>query len=176
MQETTFYHQINHLAEHYKEEAHALLFQREPLEGDTIKKQWADLLGRIEHWRRQYFAKSDAFTLYGYMTWYLQVSFCELHQLKTEDISQALLKIMLSESFKDTPNLFFNEETTIAYLLDANCFDLMEYHRGYLLSPQEFFQDLAHFHDVSFARYQHWKKKYSNNQKVRDMLEIGYAK
>lgn len=179
VQELNLSQEIEYLAKKFREELQTFLFQTEPLTGQTDSEKWQDFLHKISLWNEQYHAQSEDIRIDGYMMWDLDISIISFCSVQQEEIRTALLKILLSYYFKNAKGFHFTAEMDIRQYLNIDCLNLAENNYYYTISHQEFLADLAHYHDGSLARYEHWKKDYADDlrlQDFRDIREAGYIK
>lgn len=156
-----------------------LLFVKEGLKGDSNSEQWIKFFEKISLWKKDYLWKSDFISVYGALTWSLDVCFDEFKLTSSEicNWKETILKLILIDIFRDVKDIHIDKEAdTISYIIKRELFDFVkeEVKKCYEISPEEFINDLKRYYDMSYERNQYNEKRYSNYKERLHRLDSDY--
>lgn len=171
------------LKEDFKKEIYKLLCEEENLKNINIK-DWRNFLKIISLWKEEYIFKSSLISVYGFLTWTLDISISEfnLSNEKICNIKKYLLKLLLVDEFHDynESDIYFRKNDTLDEILSEYVEDT-EFNKCYKISYEDFINDLENYYNGSRNRFQSYERRYesykankNNNSETLKEFEKGY--
>ena len=171
------------LKEDLKKEIYKLLCEEENLKNINIK-EWRNFLKIISLWKEEYIFKSSSISVYGFLTWSLDISISEfnLSNEKICNIKKYLLKLLLVDEFHDynESDIYFRKDDTLDEILSEYVEDT-EFNKCYKISYEDFINDLENYYNGSRNRFQSYERRYesykankNNNSETLKEFEKGY--
>lgn len=169
--------------EDLKKEIYKLLCEEENLKNINIK-DWRNFLKIISLWKEEYIFKSSSISVYGFLTWTLDISISEfnLSDEKICNIKKYLLKLLLVDEFHDynESDIYFRKDDTLDEILSEYAEDI-EFNKCYKISYEDFINDLENYYNGSRNRFQSYERRYesyktnkNNNSETLKEFEKGY--
>lgn len=169
--------------EDFKKEIYKLLCEEENLKNINIK-DWRNFLKIISLWKEEYIFKSSSISVYGFLTWSLDISISEfnLSNEKICNIKKYLLKLLLVDEFHDynESDIYFRKDDTLDEILSEYVEDI-EFNKCYKISYEDFINDLENYYNGSRNRFQSYERRYesykankNNNPETLKEFEKGY--